>query len=156
MTGQEAAAIVRQERGYLMNILLAFRSKDGGFSPVPGMMTAAQQVHHLARTIRWFAEGAFGVGFDMDFAKMEADNLAPISWEEAMKKINGAYDDFTVFLETLSVEELDAPMPANTIFPEGTPRSAVILAQGDHTAHHRGALSVYLRLVGVVPPMVYG
>jgi uncharacterized damage-inducible protein DinB len=32
----------------------------------------------------------------------------------------------------------------------------VILAQGDHTAHHRGALSVYLRLLGVVPPMVYG
>ena len=120
------------------------------------MMTAAQQVHHLARTVRWFAEGAFGGGFDMDFEKMEADNLAEIAWDEAMLKMNAAYDDFIAFLETLDAVELDAAVPANPIFPEGTPRSAVILAQGDHTAHHRGALSVYLRLAGVVPPMVYG
>lgn len=156
MTGQEAAAIVRQERRYLMNILQAFPPDQGGFSPAPGMMTAAQQVHHLARTVRWFAAGAFGTGFDMDFEKMEADNRADIAWDEAMRRIDTAYADFTAFLETLDAAELDAAMPANPIFPEGTPRSAVILAQGDHTAHHRGALSVYLRLLGVVPPMVYG
>jgi uncharacterized damage-inducible protein DinB len=156
MTGQEAAAIVRQERTHLMNILNAFPPDQGGFCPAPGMMTAAQQVHHLARTVRWFAAGAFGSGFDMDFEKMEADNRAEIAWDEAMRRINAAYDDFIAFLETLDAAELDVPIPENRVFPEGTPRSAVILAQGDHTAHHRGALSVYLRLLGVVPPMVYG
>jgi uncharacterized damage-inducible protein DinB len=156
MTGQEAATMVRRERAYLMNILRAFPRDKGGFIPAPGMMTAAQQVHHLARTVRWFAEGAFGTGFDMDFEKMEADNRAEITWDKAMVTIDAAYDDYIAFLETLGDGELDAPMSANPIFPEGTPRAAVIIAQGDHTAHHRGALSVYLRLLGVVPPMVYG
>ena len=37
----------------------------------------------------------------------------------------------------------------------GIPRIAIIGSITDHTAHHRGALSVYARLNGVVPPMPY-
>jgi uncharacterized damage-inducible protein DinB len=146
MTGHEAAEMVRRERAYLMNILGVFPPDKGGFVPAPGMMTAAQQVNHLAATVRWFAAGAFGSGFDMDFEKMEAENRADVSWDQAVSRMEAAYDDYTAFMA----------MPANPIFPEGTPCAAVIIAQGDHTAHHRGALSVYLRLLGVVPPMVYG
>ncbi len=156
MTGMEAAEIVGRERAYLMNILNAFPPEQGGFCPAAGMMSAAQQANHLASTVRWFAEGAFGGGFDMDFEKLEAVNKADVTWDEAMAKINSAYDDYIAFLVTLTAGELDDAMPDNPIFPPGTPRSGVIYAQGDHTAHHRGALSVYLRLLGVVPPMVYG
>ena len=155
MTGDEAAGMVGRERAHLMRILQAFSPEQGGFAPASGMMTAAQQVHHVARTIRWFAAGAFGPGFDMDFEKMEAENRADISWEEALGRLEAAYGDYSDFLVTLSAAELDAEIPENPIFPAGTPRSAVILAQMDHTSHHRGALSVYLRLLGVVPPMVY-
>jgi len=35
------------------------------------------------------------------------------------------------------------------------PRMAMIGAITDHTAHHRGALTVYARLNQVVPPMPY-
>ena len=38
----------------------------------------------------------------------------------------------------------------------GLPRMAIFGAITDHTAHHRGALTVYARLQGVVPPMPYG
>jgi uncharacterized damage-inducible protein DinB len=37
----------------------------------------------------------------------------------------------------------------------GAPRLAVFVAIADHTAHHRGALAVYARLNGIVPPMPY-
>jgi uncharacterized damage-inducible protein DinB len=37
----------------------------------------------------------------------------------------------------------------------GAPRIAIVGAIADHTAHHRGALTVYARLLGVVPPMPY-
>jgi uncharacterized damage-inducible protein DinB len=37
----------------------------------------------------------------------------------------------------------------------GAPRYAVISAIEDHTAHHRGALTVYSRLRGHVPTMPY-
>jgi len=156
MTGMEAAAMMGQERKCLMTLLKAFPPEEGGYCPAAGMMTAAQQVQHLALTVRWFAEGAFGGGFDTDFEKLEAGNPPGITWAEAMHNINTAYDDYIAFLVTLTSGELDAAIPENPIFPEGTPRSAVVIAQGEHTAHHRGALTVYLRLLGIVPPMVYG
>ena len=37
----------------------------------------------------------------------------------------------------------------------GQPVSDVFWGLVDHTAHHRGALTVYARLLGKVPPMPY-
>jgi uncharacterized damage-inducible protein DinB len=37
----------------------------------------------------------------------------------------------------------------------GLPRHSVVSALMDHTAHHRGALTVYARLLGKVSPMPY-
>ena len=37
----------------------------------------------------------------------------------------------------------------------GVPRVAIFEALADHTAHHRGALTVYARLLNLVPPMPY-
>jgi uncharacterized damage-inducible protein DinB len=37
----------------------------------------------------------------------------------------------------------------------GAPRLSVIGAISDHTAHHRGALTVYSRLLGKVPKLPY-
>ena len=38
---------------------------------------------------------------------------------------------------------------------KGAPRAAVVGPIVDHTAHHRGALTVYARLLGKVAPMPY-
>jgi uncharacterized damage-inducible protein DinB len=37
----------------------------------------------------------------------------------------------------------------------GLPKHAIWTAVLDHTAHHRGALTVYSRLLGKVPAMPY-
>ena len=37
----------------------------------------------------------------------------------------------------------------------GVPRAAILSGITDHTAHHRGALTVYARLLGKTPPMPY-
>jgi uncharacterized damage-inducible protein DinB len=37
----------------------------------------------------------------------------------------------------------------------GLPRQCIVGAISDHTAHHRGALGVYARLLGRVPAMPY-
>ena len=54
-----------------------------------------------------------------------------------------------------SAEEWAANLPPNPIMGE-SPRFVIIGALVDHTAHHRGALTVYARLRGKVPPMPYG
>jgi len=53
-----------------------------------------------------------------------------------------------------SDETLLEPIP-NDMILDGAPRMAVISAIVDHTAHHRGSLAVYARLLGKVPPMPY-
>lgn len=54
----------------------------------------------------------------------------------------------------MSEAELAAPMAENPIL--SGPVHHVVAAIVDHTAHHRGALTVYARLRGQVPAMPYG
>jgi len=54
-----------------------------------------------------------------------------------------------------TAEEWATPLAPGPIMG-GAPRLAVFSAIAEHTAHHRGALSVYSRLLGKVPPMPYG
>ena len=53
-----------------------------------------------------------------------------------------------------SIEELRSPLPEGMVMG-GAPRLAVISGIDDHTAHHRGALTVYSRMLGLVPDMPY-
>lgn len=126
-----------------------------GYAPVEGMMTAAQQVAHAAQMIEWFMEGAFRPeGFDMDFeghAKvfMAVDSLtAARAWFQ--KAVAGA----KAILAGKSDGDMMAPLPPGPIMG-GAPRVAAISAITDHTAHHRGALTVYARMNKIVPPMPY-
>ena len=56
-------------------------------------------------------------------------------------------------LEVLSDSELLAPIDGPIM--KGAPKMNIIGAIVDHTAHHRGALSVYARLLGKTPQMPY-
>jgi uncharacterized damage-inducible protein DinB len=47
-----------------------------------------------------------------------------------------------------------APIADGPVLP-GQPRAAIIAAIAEHTAHHRGALAVYARLLGYAPPIPY-
>ncbi len=57
-------------------------------------------------------------------------------------------------LSSKSNAELTAPIADRPIMG-GAPRMAIISAITDHTAHHRGALTIYARVSGLVPPMPY-
>jgi len=126
-----------------------------GFAPAPGMMTTAQQVAHAAQTIEWFMEGAFRPeGFDLDFeAHAKAYSAVP-SLEAARAWFEKAVADAKALLETKSDADLMTPLPPGPVMG-GMPRIAISGAITDHTAHHRGALTVYARLNGIVPPMPY-
>ncbi len=126
-----------------------------GFAPAPGMMTAAQMVAHVAQTLDWFVEGAFRAeGFDMDFEAMSAETNGYESLTAARGWFEKSVAEASATLGSKSDAELMELLPAGPIMG-GMPRMAIIGAITDHTAHHRGALSVYARLNGIVPPMPY-
>jgi uncharacterized damage-inducible protein DinB len=129
---------------------------DSQFRPRDGMMTVAQQVAHTAQTLEWFLEGATRPeGFDLNFAE-HAKALAEVrSLTEARRRLNSAYIQAVDFLRGKTPEELARPLPPGPVMG-GRPVYEIIGAMVEHTAHHRGALTVYSRLLGKVPPMPYG
>lgn len=126
-----------------------------GFAPAEGMMTAAQQVAHVAHTIDWFVEGAFRPeGFDQNWEQHAKLIASVTSLEKARAWFERAVEGAKAKLGPLSDADLLVPLAEGPIMG-GLPRIAIISSITDHTAHHRGALTVYARLNGIVPPMPY-
>ena len=129
---------------------------DSEFRPHEGMMTVAQQIAHAAQTLNWFIEGASRPeGFDLDFEKHAKALEAVTSLAAARQMLATAYAKAIDFLRSRSPEELARPLPAGPVMG-GQPISDIVWSMVEHTAHHRGALTVYSRQLGKVPPMPYG
>ncbi len=125
------------------------------FAPAVGMMTAAQQIAHAAHTIDWFVEGAFRPeGFDLNFEAQAAEYMAVTSIADARAWFERAVAAASATLGAKTDAELLGRLPPGPVMG-GMPRIAISGAITDHTAHHRGALTVYARLNHVVPPMPY-
>lgn len=129
---------------------------DSGFRPADGMFTTAQQIAHTAQTIDWFVQGAsHPEGFDLDFEKHMTEIAGVTSVSQARDWCGKAFASARKFFEGLTEEQLAAPLPPGPVMG-GAPVSTVAAAIQEHTAHHRGALTVYSRLLGKTPLMPYG
>ena len=129
---------------------------DSGFRPQEGMMTAAQQVAHAGHTLGWFVEGlSRPEGFDLDFEKFNTMIGAVTSLAAARKIMESGYETAIGWARSANPEDFARLLPEGPVMG-GQPVSEVVWAMIEHTAHHRGALTVYSRLLGKVPPMPYG
>ena len=109
---------------------------------------------HVAHTIDWFMAGGFGDGFDLDFAAHDAKVREFTSLAAARNWLDRAVDSAAETVTNKSAEEMMGSIPDGPVMG-GEPRAAVVGAICEHTAHHRGALAVYARLLGRKPPMPY-
>lgn len=128
---------------------------DSNYTPQAGLFTVAQMVAHVAQTIDWFVDGAFAAeGFSMDFESMDKQVRAVTSLDHARQWLANAVAKAKAAVAEKPEGEWYAPLPPGPIMG-GLPRAAVLGACTDHTAHHRGALTVYSRMLGKVPAMPY-
>lgn len=129
--------------------------EDSTYAPVEGIFTAAQQVAHAAQTIDWFVDGAFAPnGFDMDFEGHQRKVKGVQSLSEARAWLAKSVEHAQSVIASKTDEEWAKPLPEGPVMG-GQPRAAIFGGITDHTAHHRGALTIYARLRGKVPPMPY-
>ncbi len=153
---QQAIATLDSSREFFNRSTRNLTEAHSTYAPVEGMMTAAQQVAHVAQTIDWFVEGAFRPqGFDLNFDEHAKRVARYDSLEKARAWLERAVAAAKAKVTPLSDADLMTPMPQGPVMG-GAPRFAIFSAINDHTAHHRGALTVYARLNGIVPPMPYG
>ncbi len=128
---------------------------DSTFAPADGLFSVAQQVAHAAHTIDWFFAGAFDPnGFDMGFEDHDRKIRNVRSLTEARAWLQRALDNGRAVVRSKSEAEWSAPIVPGVVMG-GMPRTTIFGGITDHTAHHRGALTVYARLLGKTPPNPY-
>jgi uncharacterized damage-inducible protein DinB len=155
MLSEQLVARVRVAANFFETSTACLTEEDSRFAPVADVYTVAAQVEHVAGSIDWFLHGMFSPdGFDLEFEKHIANAQACHSLQAARAHFGQAVSDACATLASKSDEELMTLLPKDSIFG-GLPRAAVIDGLVDHTAHHRGALAVYARLIGRVPAMPY-
>ena len=128
---------------------------DSKHAPSEGSMTTAQQVAHVAQTVDWFMEGAFRPeGFDMDFEGSAKRILEVESLTAAREWLDRSFASAIETTASKSAEELAERLPDGMVMG-GAPRFAIYGGIQDHTAHHRGVLTVHSRQCGHTPAMPY-
>jgi uncharacterized damage-inducible protein DinB len=141
-------------RKFFLTTLSVLDEADSGFAPHPEMYTVAGQVAHAAITVDWFMAGGFGAGWDENYDEHIRQAKAVTSLTTAKAMLVKAFDDAIARVTSASEATLREPIP-NDVIMHGAPRVSVISGIADHTAHHRGSLAVYARLLGKVAPMPY-
>ena len=154
MSGNAYAAPISQSLKFLGRTCSVFQESDSEFTPSAGQFTVAQQIAHIAQTIDWFMVGGFGSGFDLDFAAHHAAVRDVHSLADAFKWLADSMDNASAILSNKTQDEMMTPIPAGPIMA-GEPHAAIVGAIAEHTAHHRGSLAVYARLLGYEPPIPY-
>ncbi len=155
MANEQYVAALQSVKTFFDNTIECFREEDAEFAPLDGMFTVAQQIAHAAQAVEWFLEGAFRPqGMAMNFEEMEADVRKITSLEDAKTWWNDAMTEATDTVTNAAPESWGEPIRGEIM--KNAPRHAIIGGINDHCAHHRGALAVYARLIGLSPKMPYG
>jgi uncharacterized damage-inducible protein DinB len=129
------------------------REEDSTFAPTPDQYTAAAHIAHAAGTIDWFLEGAFGSGFDMNFEEHDRQARSVTSIAAARQMVADAYARALAAVDERSEAEWSEEFPPGVLL--AGPKTSAVYGIVEHSAHHRGALSVYARLRGLTPLMPY-
>ena len=130
--------------------------EDSKYAPKEGMLTVSQHVAHVAQTIDWFMEPvSTGTGFDMAFEEIEKKIRKTTSLDSARQWLDNSIKSAVSFIEGQDEGYFTEPLPQGPIMG-GEPKHSVFSALADHASHHRGALTVYSRLLGKTPKMPYG
>ena len=125
MTQEKLIQELSNAQEYFERSTRCLSEQDSDFAPAEGVYSVAHQVAHVAQTVDWFVQGAFR-----------------------------AFDQAREVIGSKSEAELRETLPADSILG-AMPRHGIVPSISDHTSHHRGALTVYSRLLGKVPKMPY-
>jgi uncharacterized damage-inducible protein DinB len=142
---------LRKEAQTTLRVLQATPADQGAYRPHPNSRSALELAWHIASADIWFLDGFLAGKFEMEDDTMPADisSAADIAaWYE---------DEFGAKLD--KVAKLPAsfwatPLPFFGIF--NFPAVAYLQFMLNHTVHHRGQLTAYLRPMGSKVPNIYG
>ena len=147
------------EMGTTRRLLERVPEADFDWRPHDRSMTLGQLAGHLANIPSWCATILDGSGFDLATRGDDARPKAPESRSALLQQFDARIAEARAALVRSTDQELLTPwtlkLGSHEIFT--LPRiSALRSFVMNHSIHHRGQLSVYLRLRNVPLPAMYG
>ena len=154
-SANELARMLENQKTMFTKSTSLLGEADSRFAPGEGVFTVAQHVAHVAQSLDWFIEGAFERegGPDSDFQAALREVQKVDSLAKAREWLDRSFARAVEVIGSKSDAELDAPFAGEIL--GDFPKRALVAMNADHAAHHRGALTVYTRLLGKEPPMPY-
>jgi uncharacterized damage-inducible protein DinB len=145
---------LKQERARTTRVLEAYPASASELRPHPTSQSARELVNTFCAEA---AIGAAALDGSLDLKNMSFPK-PPESWSAVVEAFHRSYDRLAAVVDAMPEDELRKP----TMFMVG-PRQMDEMPKGelirfmlsDHI-HHRGQLSVYLRMSGSKVPSIYG
>ena len=146
-------------RGRTRRTLSAFPADAGPWRPAEGAFCVADLTRHLGRTERdFFVARVCGVPARVAVGPEAALGKGDTVLSSALSELDALHDESCAMLADLEKREGDRAHQRRITTPVGAEIAAWkwLRAMCEHEAHHRGQLSLYLRMLGVDPPPIFG
>ncbi|MEO6589915.1 MAG: DinB family protein [Pyrinomonadaceae bacterium] len=155
--GQMIAAELKQEAGSTRKMLERIPADKFSWQPHDKSMTLARLAGHIVEMLLW--TGATLTQDELDFAKSD---FKPKEYTDAAELVADFDNNIGDAAELLNSTSNEAMMEnwslrnGEEIYFE-MPKAAVMRSMVmNHIIHHRGQLAVYLRLLDIPVPSIYG
>jgi uncharacterized damage-inducible protein DinB len=153
-TKQQLVAALKDERARTTRFLDAYPASASELRPHPTSQLAREIVHTLC------AEAMIGTAVldgSLDMTKLSFPP-APATWDEVIAAFHASYDKLFAVLDATP----EGDLAQTTTFMTGpkqlgpVPKGDIVRFMLNDHIHHRGQLSVYLRMSGNKVPSIYG
>ena len=131
-------------------VLAAVPADKSGYTPDARSKTAFELVWHIASSEMFFLNGAISGAFSGGGERPESMDTpaAVVEW------YNGEFSGTLARLKQMSGDDLARVVDFHGMFQ--VPAVAYVQLMINHSVHHRGQLSAYLRPMGGLVPSIYG
>jgi len=133
-----------------LNYIKAIPAERVDWSPREGELTCGDIVRHLAAGEKMFV----GVVVEGRWKYVGHDQKLARGLDELLAYLQATHVESVAVLRTIEDAKLNEPRPALKGQPVKSWRW--LMAMVEHEVHHRSQLAVYLTLMGVEPPQIYG
>lgn len=145
------ASTVEREHGTNKKVIAAVPADQGAYKPSEKCMSAIDLAYHIASSELFFMNGVADGAFNPANSK-RPDSIQTAADVLAMYEVE--FPKALARVKALTGEQLVKNINFFDMF--NLPGLAYLGLMNNHTVHHRGQLSAYLRPMGAKVPSIYG
>ncbi|PRX54874.1 DinB family protein [Flagellimonas meridianipacifica] len=155
LTAQESDVIkeylerFENSKKYLLEVANAMPEEKYDYRPARESLSFAENLMHIGYAMDWHTQSLLGGRESRNWNTDTRYKVADKSKEEIINVVKETFQETIDFIKEFDITQFDEELD---YFGFNRTKRQIFLLLTDHIAHHRGQITVYLRLNGQVPP----